>query len=56
MAGRLQREKRQAALFNNLREYVYYPGSFRPFALLTQQEGYAAATTITATRTARRCG
>ncbi|WP_235178625.1 RHS repeat-associated core domain-containing protein [Serratia rubidaea] len=39
VAGRLQREKRQAALFNNLREYVYYPGSFRPFALLTQQEG-----------------
>ncbi|SQJ06954.1 Cell wall-associated polypeptide CWBP200 [Serratia rubidaea] len=39
VAGRLQREKRQAALFNNLREYVYYPGSFRPFALLTQQDG-----------------
>jgi RHS repeat-associated protein len=39
VAGRLKRQKAQAALFNNLREYVYYPGSFYPFALLTQQEG-----------------
>ncbi|WP_273869237.1 RHS repeat-associated core domain-containing protein [Serratia odorifera] len=39
VAGRLRRQKIQAALFNRLREYVYYPGSFRPFALLTQQDG-----------------
>ncbi len=37
--SRLQRQKAQAALFGSMREYVYYPGSFQPLALLTQEAG-----------------
>lgn len=37
--GRLKRQKAQAALFGGMREYIYYPGSFWPLALLTQQNG-----------------
>ncbi|MGP3593654.1 RHS repeat-associated core domain-containing protein [Vagococcus sp. WN89Y] len=36
---RLKRQKAQAKLFAGMREYIYYPGSFRPLALLTQEEG-----------------
>ncbi len=35
--GRIKREQAQAALFHRMREYVYYPGTFRPLALLTQE-------------------
>lgn len=34
--GRLKRQKAQATLFSSMREYIYYPDSFRPLALLTQ--------------------
>lgn len=37
--SRLKRQKAQAALFGTMREYVYYPDTFRPLALLTQQGG-----------------
>lgn len=37
--GRLKRQKAQAQLFSTLREYLYYPGGFRPLALLTQEDG-----------------
>jgi len=37
--GRLKRQKAQAQLFSTLREYIYYPGGFRPLALLTQENG-----------------
>lgn len=36
---RLKRQKAQAKLFAGMREYIYYPGSFRPLALLTQEGG-----------------
>ncbi|MGY5357476.1 RHS repeat domain-containing protein [Cronobacter dublinensis] len=36
-SGRIKREQAQAALFHRMREYVYYPGTFRPLALLTQE-------------------
>lgn len=36
---RLKRQKAQAKLFAQMREYIYYPGSFQPLALLTQQDG-----------------
>ncbi len=35
--GRIKREQAQSALFHRMREYVYYPGTFRPLALLTQE-------------------
>ncbi|EOL8978583.1 RHS repeat-associated core domain-containing protein [Cronobacter turicensis] len=37
--GRIKREQAQATLFHQMREYVYYPGTFRPLALLTQEAG-----------------
>ncbi|MEN0586041.1 MULTISPECIES: RHS repeat-associated core domain-containing protein [unclassified Kosakonia] len=37
--GRLKRQKAQANLFSEMREYIYYPDSFWPLALLTQEEG-----------------
>lgn len=37
--GRLKRQKVQAALFGCMREYLYYPDSFLPLALMTQQDG-----------------
>ncbi|KVJ80761.1 RHS repeat-associated core domain-containing protein [Klebsiella aerogenes] len=37
--SRLQRQKAQETLFSSMREYVYYPGSFQPLALLTQEAG-----------------
>ncbi|ELY5852491.1 AHH domain-containing protein [Cronobacter malonaticus] len=37
--GRIKREQAQATLFHRMREYIYYPGTFRPLALLTQEEG-----------------
>ncbi|WP_084089683.1 RHS repeat-associated core domain-containing protein [Erwinia oleae] len=37
--GRLARQKAQAALFGGMREYICYPGGFRPLALLTQDAG-----------------
>ena len=37
--SRLQRQKAQETLFGSMREYVYYPGSFQPLALLTQEAG-----------------
>ncbi|AIA25190.1 RHS repeat-associated core domain-containing protein [Kosakonia sacchari] len=37
--GRLKRQKAQAKLFSEMREYVYYPDSFWPLALLTQEGG-----------------
>lgn len=37
--GRLARQSAQARLFDRMREYIYYPGSFQPLALLTQDDG-----------------
>ncbi|WP_380180341.1 RHS repeat-associated core domain-containing protein [Kalamiella sp. sgz302252] len=38
VAGRKQRQQAAKSLWRSVREYVYWPGSFRPFALLHKAE------------------